>query len=219
MSTELKNKAQASDLLPNEQEVTYEEVQQFFARNKVWIIGFILILLLSIGGYVLWQKQEANLRDEAQLKFAQAKTTEELQAVTTQYADTEGAALASLALGDRYFQQSAWDKALASYQTIIEKHPNSPLLPSALVGEAAVLDAQGKSNEALAKYLTVTQKYSKSFQAPQALYSAARIHHRLGQLKEARQMYNDLMVQYPESSWKKDAEAHFKKLSSLSPEK
>jgi TolA-binding protein len=212
METELKNKP-SSDLLPNEREVSYEEVQQFFARNKVFIIVMILLCVAAVGAVAMWQQQGTQIKHDSEMKLAQAKTPEDLEAVTTQYTGTDAAALATLKLAERYYEQAQWDKASATYQSLLDKYPQSLFCPSAVIGQAAVLDNTGKLNEALEKYLFAAKTYPKSFQAPQALYSAARIQQRIGKLKEAKQTYNDVMINYPDSAWKSDATAQFEKLS------
>lgn len=212
MTTEIKNKP-ASDLLPNEREVSYEEVQQFFARNKVLIVVLVIASIVGVGAFAMWQQQGAQIKRDSELKLAQAKTAEDLEGVASQYSGTDAAALATLTLADRYYQQAQWDKANSAYQSLLDRYPQSPLCASAVIGQAAIFDATGKPNEAIDKYLSAMNKYPKSFQAPQALYSAGRVQQRVGKLKEARQTYNDVMIRYPDSAWKSDATAQFEKLS------
>ena len=205
----------AKDLLPNEQEISYQWVFNFLKRYKRWIIGLIAVFLCATIGFVIWLIQTTQIRAQAHAKFAAAKTPEDWQAVTREFPRSDAALFARLTLADHYFQKKEWLKALPHYQAIVNEYPFSDFKPSALIGMAAVQEATEKMDEALKTYQSVTATFPDSFQAPQAKFAAARLLESNGRLKEARQSYEELITRYPISIWKNEATASLTRLGPL----
>jgi len=111
--------------------------------------------------------------------------------------------------------RSVLDQATASYQEILQNYTTSPLLPSALIGQAAVHEATGKRSEAMKLYEFIVKEYSKNFQAPQAQFAIGKLCETGGQFKEAQKAYEDLIANYPKSAWKVDAEENLRKVNFL----
>ncbi len=195
-----------ADLLPNEQEISYEHVHNYFNRNMRWIVALCVALILVAGWMMLSRYQEDKLRQEANTKLAQAHSTEALQAIAGEYAGTDAAMIASLAMGDAWFQQRQWDKAGACYQEIALRYPSSPMAPSAMIGLAAIAESTGKTAEAIKTYQAVASSFPNGFQAAQAQFAAARLLEEGGKLQEARKAYEDLITTHPSSAWKGEAE-------------
>ena len=203
------------DLLPNEQEVSYERLHGFFPRYKFWIGAASVFVILAAAGYIAWCLQENHIRRQSGLKLAQARTIEDFKSVIHDFPGTNAALLATLRLADMYYEQQKWEDAKNTYQEAIKNFALSELVPSALIGEAAVFENTGNFTDALKIYKLVASDYSKSFQGPQAKFAAARLLETTGQLEEARTTYEDLIALYPKSIWKQDAMDRLQKLSLL----
>jgi len=207
--------ARSKDLLPNEQEVTFEKFQNFLQQNKIVIASLCIALILGALGFTAWQIQKDKKIAQADAALAAADSPEALELVASNYADTEAGLLASLLVADRYFQQKQWDKASAAYQNIINQHFQSPLAPSARIGLAAVLESTGKIDDAVKTYKSAAADFPDSFQAPQALFSAARLLE-VKQPLEARKIYEEIITSHSESAWKSEAEDRLKSLETSS---
>lgn len=216
MATEIL-KTRRPDLLPNEQEISYEKIHDFFTRNKSIIVGVCFVMILAGVGYMAWRYQEDQVRQEAAEKLATSHSLESLQVIAQdkKFAHTESALIAGMMLADLYFKQNQFDKAVSTYQSVIDQFPDSPLAASAQIGVAAVLEAQGKLPEAIKKYQSIASNYPHSFQTPQAQFSAARLLEASGRLEEARQTYEMLLASELESAFKDDARASLKKLNAI----
>ncbi len=201
------------DLLPNEQEISYDKVHNFFNRYKLWIVGLCILVGLVTAGLIAWQYQENQLRERAQISLANAHSSEDLQAVAGDFGGTDAALLALLRLGDEYFQQNQLDRALGAYQTVLDRYPASTLAPSAAINIATIMESSGKTHDAVKTYQRVASSYPQAFQAAQARFAAARLMEQTGQLREARQAYEDFAVAYPQSSWKSEAIARARKIN------
>ncbi len=200
------------DLLPNEQEISYDRIHGFFNRYKSWIIGFCLLVVLAAGGLIAWRYQEDQLHERAQTQLANAQSLDALQAVVRDYAGTDAALVALMSLGDIYFQQNQLDQASSAYQAVLERYPESPLAPSAGVNLAAIMETRGNLDKAIKAYQQVAAAYPHAFQAAQARFAAARLMEQTSRLREARQAFEDLAVFCPQSSWKEEASMRARKI-------
>jgi TolA-binding protein len=214
-TSDVKSSSSNVDLLPNEREVSYEGLPRVWNQNKSLIIGSAVLLILAAAGFATWQFQEAKTLEQANASFAAARTPEALQRVAQDFEGTTPALLAAIKLADMYFQESQWDKAGDLYRITAEKYPSSPLKPSALIGQAAVLEAKGKVPEAIAQYQSVAKSYPNSFQAPQALFAAGRLLESSGKLKESRQTFDELLMSHSDSAWREEATVRIQKIDAM----
>jgi TolA-binding protein len=203
------------DLLPNEQEISYDRYFEFIQRNKVAIIALFLLVAGATVGFVIWSVQEEKIQQISAEQYAKAETLEDFQKVIADYPKSEAALLASMRAGELYFEKGQWDEARAIYESVAVNWPLSPLVPSALIGSAATYESTGKMDEALKTYDHVVSNHPKSFQAPHALVSKARILESQGKLPEARKALEDLISNYPDSTWRQEADFRLQKLRPL----
>ena len=222
----IKPSDRASDLLPNEREVTYEEIYHFYNRYKTWILLLILAILMGIFGWLVWRSKQGQVHQQASERLAAAqqqlskspnpetlKAISSLQAVVQEYPSSEAAAVASLTLGNIYSEQKEWDKAIQSYEFITKNHRNSPLTPLAILGHATILETTGKLEEALQMYQSVASAYPNSFSTPKAKFAAANLLEKMNRTDEARKVYEDLISNHPGSAWSEETSDRLKKLS------
>lgn len=209
-------RSRSPDLLPNEQEISYDHIHNFFNRNKTWITGICILAVLLAGWMVVSRFQQDQAREEAGQKLAvamQARSMEPLQQVARDYAETEAGLYANMLMADLWFQQRQYEKAGQCYAEVELRHPESPFTPSAIIGQATILEVTGRSSEAMQKYQLVAAAYPNSFQAPQAVFAAARLLEGGGKLAEARKEYENLVARHPSSSWKAEANARLEQIN------
>ena len=204
------------DLLPNEREISYDHVHQFFERNKSWIVGLSIVTILTAVGIIAWRLQEDQVNRQATSRLAAvAHSIDSLQAVVHDFPGTDAALIAFIELADIYFQQGQWEPAMQCYQTIVDRYPSSPFVPSAFIGLAAIAEAEGKVKEAIQVYQSIASNFPHSFQVPQAQFTVARLQEENGQFLEARKSYEELLAKHPKSAWKNEAVARLQKLNLL----
>ena len=204
--------ARRSDLLPNEQEVSYENVLEWIDHRKNWLVGIFGAAILAIVGVVAWRFQAAKVEDEAAAALANARSLESLQAVVQRHAGTRPAAFAAMALADILFQQGEYDKAAALYQGILRDHASSPLAPAAAFAMGTIEEARGNKEEALRLYRSIASSGPGSYAAPQAAFAAARLLERSDRLPEARQAYEDVAARFPASPSRAEAMGRLERL-------
>ncbi|MCC7519272.1 MAG: tetratricopeptide repeat protein [Verrucomicrobiae bacterium] len=202
------------DLLPNEQEVSYENTLEWLDRRKNWLIGLFGAALLAIVGVVTWRIQTAKGEAAAAAAYANARSIESLQNLVQHHAGTRVAVFAAMALADLFFQQGEWDKAAALYQEVLRDHVASPLAPAAALGLGAVEEARGNKEEALRWYRGVASN-AGTYAAPQAACAVASLLERGGQLLEARQAYEDVAARFPASASRVEALSRLERLKVL----
>jgi tetratricopeptide (TPR) repeat protein len=208
------NRSREPELLPNEREISYDAIHNFFARNKVAIVTLCFVLVFAAVALSVWRVQRDERINRSEVKLAEARSPEALEAVAREYSGTPAALLALLQLGGMYFDMQQWEKSSVAYQAILSQYRESSFAPSAAIGLAAILEAKGQNAEAVAAYRKAASDYPNAFQCPQALFSAARILEITGQLKEARQAYEDLASRFPNSPWKGESSGRLEKINS-----
>ena len=97
--------------------------------------------------------------------------------------------------------------ALARYELIAQRHPESPYAPRAIENEAELLEARAKQNgdtstlrRAAALYLRLAKSYPKSPSAPSALQSAGELATQLNDRPLARAIYTQILDQNGEAT-------------------
>lgn len=206
--------ARRPDLLPNEQEVSYDNLIEWLDRHKNWLIGLFGVAVLAIVGLVVWRVQTSKIESEAATALASARSLDSLQNVLQRFAGTRAAVFAAMTLADHLFEQGEWDKAAALYQTVLRQDASSPLAPAAALGMGAIEEARGNKDDALRLYRSVAEART-AYAAPQAAYSAARLLERDLRLVEARQAYEDLAARFPESASRMEALGRLERLKAL----
>ncbi len=202
-----------ADLLPNEEEISYERLRDLANRHKTWLVGLFFLAILAIVGAVAWRYQGMQLQEKANARLAQAQSLDSLQAVALEFRGTDAALAADMTLADIYFQQGQWEKSAAFYRKVLESHAFSPLVGSANIGLAAILESTGKIDEALRVYQSVDSSPSAGFQAPQAALAAARLLERNHRLPEARQAYENLVARHPGTPMAREAAARLQRVN------
>lgn len=122
-------------------------------------------------------------------------------------AQSEDLARRYLQSGYRFYERGDYEQALRDWQTVVEKFPDSPYAPEALVAVGRyLLEHRADPDAALEAFRGVLQRYPTSSQAAAAYYFAGYIQLHYGQsfpadVSEAVANLERMAVLYPGSEW------------------
>jgi TolA-binding protein len=102
-------------------------------------------------------------------------------------------------IGRDQLTSRAWSAARDAFSRLLSEHPNSDLVPDALVGIADAYDAEGNRAQGDSVYRLVVQKYPSDEAAPRSLYKLGLSLARQGKRAEARATMQDVVRLYPRS--------------------
>jgi tetratricopeptide (TPR) repeat protein len=170
-------------------------------QQVIWGGGVVLVVVLAVSFY-FWRKNEIEFaasdalsRVEAQLTVPGGARNESAEAylkVANEHAGTGAGARALLQAGVVFFTQAKYSDAQAQFQKFGQAYPESPFRGQAVLGNAACLDALGKSDEAAAAYKSFFEQRPNEAGSLQAKFSLARIYESQGKLEQARTLYEEL---------------------------
>jgi tetratricopeptide (TPR) repeat protein len=92
-----------------------------------------------------------------------------------------------------------FDKALESYQRLLDQYPKSQLVPDGLFSAGITSQLKKDSARARGYYQRLVEGYPQHPVAPSALMQLARLHYEAGELDAARGIYLSVLEKYPGS--------------------
>jgi len=122
-------------------------------------------------------------------------------------AQSEDLARRYLQSADRFYERGDYEQALRDWQTVVEKFPDSPYAPEALVAMGRYfLERRADPDAALEAFRTVLQRYPRSPQAAPAYYFVGHIQLHYGRsfpadVSEAVANLERMAILYPDSEW------------------
>ena len=102
-------------------------------------------------------------------------------------------------IGRDQLTANAWTSAREAFNELIRVHPNSDLVPDALLGIADAYDAEGNRVQGDSVYRIVFTKYPSVEAAPRAMYKLGLSLARQRKMPEARKAMQDVGRMYPRS--------------------
>lgn len=171
--------------------------------SKTWItLG--AVALLGIGALVAysWQQDKAmRAVEQSNAALVAAKTPEEKLVVARGFAGNVAASSWLLELGSTFYTDKKYTLSAEAYSLLVQRQPNSPMVPAALVGQAEALLANKQGEQAVPLLQKVID--SKTVNAYQPLARLVLADWQISQRKvqEARQTLQDLLARSPESSF------------------
>ena len=112
-------------------------------------IAVVAVIAAVVVALVFWGfSHSRRTAREAAFTLADASTVTELAAALDKYGDQPGAAAARFRLAKLRIDAKEYDAALAELRTLIASAPAEPLLGSARLAEAYLLEVMGKTAEA-----------------------------------------------------------------------
>src|ERR1041384_2351861 len=132
--------------------------------NKKRLLAAVIVLAVAglVTAFMVWRGNQREAEANEALSNAQPTRTSsrQLEAVPSEsylkvareFSGTSAGARALLLGAVTLFVERKTTEAQAQFAKFQPEYPDNPLLPEAIMGTAACLDAQGKTAEAIAKY-------------------------------------------------------------------
>ena len=171
----------------------------FWQQHKGKIVFYVVLLVVGLAAFAIYQITTARSRAETEQLFAQAKSVEDFKRIISNYPASMAAGNASLMLAEKLRSEGKYDDAVSTLRGFTTQFPAHPLISGAWLSLGGSLEAQGKKDEALQTYQQLTSKYPDSYAAPMAVFAQANILKAEGKTEEARHVYENLLAQFPKS--------------------
>jgi tetratricopeptide (TPR) repeat protein len=175
--------------------------------------GLLLVVLLVGAVFLLRANREAKARamyDNALAIYPvrsfgendvgrYAAVAAKLKEVQEQYGSTKTATNALVDLGNVYFQEKEYDKAISCYQDFLDNVPaEHPLRDPVLVSLGATYEAKGSEQSAIEVYNRLRSKGTPGYQS-QAQLCLGRVYEALGERNKAAGHYDAYLKEDPDS--------------------
>lgn len=121
-----------------------ESLRQFWERNRGFILGICLVILLVIAGRTGWQAWQERRAAATAAAYAAAATDEQLQAFAREHADSALAGVAQLRVADGAYEAGRYDEAVSAYEQARRELPAGPLAGRARLGQGISMLRNGQ---------------------------------------------------------------------------
>jgi predicted negative regulator of RcsB-dependent stress response len=190
----------------------------FWIEHKAKVQLLVVMAMAGLVGSAIYQYAAYRSRQSAANAFSAAKSPADWQRVVKEFAGSPVAANALLLLAESQRKEGKLDEALASLRQFTANHPSHPMVAGAWNSIAVVLELQGKSDEALNAYQKINATYPGSYAIPLALLGQARIHATKNQPDQARPLLEQVLSQFGQSRFSRQALDELQKLKPSVPE-
>ncbi len=127
--------------------------------------------------------------------------------------DTTTAAMQDYAAADLLIFQNKFNEANQKLDFMLKKYPNHSLTDEIFFLKAKTFLRQGNYSDALFNLAKITANFKEDILGDDALFLTAKItEENLKDAEQAKKLYNDLLVQYPGSTYTVEARKRFRKL-------
>jgi tetratricopeptide (TPR) repeat protein len=167
--------------------------------------GYAVIALVAagvIGGFVYWRSSEKEIAANEALSAVSAPNTpnpgarpgaaEAFLKVAADFPGSSAALRAVLFAATSYFMEGRYTEAKSQFDRFARENRESAFLGQALLGSAACLDAEGKTDEAITGYKNLIERHSNDSNVQQARLALARLYEGKNQIAEARALYEEI---------------------------
>lgn len=204
---------QAANPAPQPPELNDLEKLLLTARTewKHWL-GTAAIAIVLITGIFLYRARSESNEENAGRMLGEARSTQALQSIMSQYSRTTAAKLALLQMAKIQYDAGDYVAALSSYTDFLSRNPTHLMASVAELGRIHCNEAMGQTADALVAFTAFAAKNPDHYLAPQALFGKARCLQQLARLPEARAVYEDFLAAHPKTPWKNDIEQALRQL-------
>jgi tetratricopeptide (TPR) repeat protein len=206
----------------------FDRLEIWIGKNRTQALtgATIVVALVLIVGFYLWYKgeKETNASEaltSVSLPTGPAPRTDAADAylkVAAAYPSSSAAARAVLLAGATYFTEGKYDQAKAQFEKFVRDYREPTFMGEALLGIAASLDAQNKTDEAIRAYKDLTEHHSGDPAVPQAKFALARLYEAQGKPEIARTLFEDVARSEPYGSLGSEAGMRLEELKLKHPE-
>lgn len=188
------------------------EAAFFFDEHKGKIIAIVLIALLAIVGFVVWNHLQNEKAKKISAALYSAKSVADWQSLIAKYPGTIAAGNAQLLLADGLRNENKIDEALKVLGDFTSGGSEHPLIAQGWLSYAATLELKGELEKASQTYANIAQQYGATEAAPAALSAQARLARDAKDLTKARTLYENLVQRFPASFWASEAQNEIERL-------
>ncbi|SRR5690606_17083330 len=194
----------------------------FYHQNRKLVYGAaagLLILVLAIVGYVLYQSQQSAEAEEHLARiigiYEQGSYQEALDGtpdllglleIADRYGRTRAGNLAHFYAADALYRMGDRDRALEHFQAFDAE--SDYIGASAVAGQAAIHEDNGEFARAGDLYRRAAFLFENPLSTPQYLMSAGRAYELAGRYSDAQSVYETVKNDYPDSEFAANIEAY-----------
>ena len=143
--------------LEESEEFSFEDrASIYWAENKGFLIGCILVLLLVVAGYQTMRIVKERIGTALQAEYAKADANGTLADFATTHSNKELGGFAALKIADEAYADEDYEKALEFYSLAASVLESPILAGRAQIGQAFTLYYNGNTDEGLARLNTIT---------------------------------------------------------------
>ncbi len=196
--------------LPNVQHQNdVEALKAWVGRHGSHAVTAVLAALIVLAALHLLHTRASQREVEANQRLSTAQSVSDFEGILADFAKSDVAPLARLALAKLNFDNANYEVALSQYEQFLEQWPEHAMNKTAELGRVFCIEARGHNDalkEAAAAFAAFAAANPDDSLAPQALFGQARCLEQLGELAQARAIYEDFITSHPASLWTLRAE-------------
>ncbi len=206
----------------------WDRLQIWLGHNRTQALAAATIVLavgLIVGFYVWYKGEKEASAGEALTSVAlptgrgaRADTADAYLKVAATYPKSSAAARAVLLAGGTLFVEGKYDQARAQFEKFLRDYREPTFMGEALLGVAACLDAQNKTDEAIIAYKDLTEHHQNDPAVPQAKFALARLYEGQGKPELARSLFEEVARTDPYGSIGSEAGMRLEELKMKHPE-
>jgi len=204
---------------------TYFRVMDFIDQNQKMVMIGAAAVIIAAALIVLFMRSKRNAELKSALELTKARVeiqqnnletaSDILKSLVDNYSGTENAGRGVFYLGNIHYSKGEYDAAMNYYNEYLDDYKGNDILTSsAYSGLAASHEQKSEYLEAARIYEKGANKFPKHFEAPKQLMDAARCYRLANNKNKARELYQRIIDEYPDSSYKRDAETYASMLQS-----
>jgi predicted negative regulator of RcsB-dependent stress response len=213
------------------------EVVQLPVSERLWLwfdtykkqlamaLAVVVVAALVIW-FVIWQRDQKEVEAGAalsQVTTSQLEGANKAEAapaylkIANTYPHSIVGARAVLQAAGALFTEPNYPEAQAQFERFIREYQGSPFMGEALLGVAACLDAEGKTDQAINAYKDLVSHHSTESVIPQAKFSLARLYESQNKPELARDLYQEVERASPFTSLGNEAGVRMEELIAKNP--
>jgi tetratricopeptide (TPR) repeat protein len=206
----------------------WQQAWAWFEANKkpaLWGAGGVVVVGLVVGFLVYRHDETAIAASEAlsnvlvpQLTGAnRSNPTDAYLKVASSYTGTRAGGRALLLAAGGLFVEGKYDEAREQFERFNREYSDSRFRGEALLGIAACLDAQNKTNQAMTAYRDLIDRRPTDYVLPQAQFALARLYVAQDKPELARSLFEDVERNNPYSSLGSEAGIRLEEMKTKYP--
>jgi predicted negative regulator of RcsB-dependent stress response len=192
-------------------------LEVFLDKHQMKLIALAAVLAILAVVYVVYKGIAEGGEKSAGALLAKAEDISDLQGVVKNHEGTAAANSAKVLLAEKQWEDGQQDDAVVTLRAFVDGGSGHPALPNAKASLASKLLAQGKQDEAAAMFRELTDDPNARFLAPYAWISLGDIAAAKGDNDAAAKAYGMVEMDFPGSSFSRDAAQRALLLRAKSP--